>query len=167
MKTLTIILSFVFISLGGTCFCQTSATASFTASATIIQPIGVTTTSNMNFAGIDAKSGGTITLTPENTRITSGNVVLANGAMVSAAAFEVTGEPGFAFSISLPQEDYVLSNGNENMIIKEFTSSFTGGGNLTGGSKVVRVGATLNVNPNQTPGVYNSTRPMNITVDYN
>ncbi|MGB7841955.1 MAG: DUF4402 domain-containing protein, partial [Salinimicrobium sp.] len=140
MKTLPIILSLIFISLGGTCFCQTSATASFTASATIIKPIGITTTSNMNFAGIDAKSGGTITLTPENTRITSGGVALANGSMVSAAAFEVTGEPGFAFSISLPQEDYVLSNGNESMVIKEFTSSSIEGGSLAGGSKTVRVG---------------------------
>ena len=44
---------------------QTSATANFTASATIIQPITITTTSDMNFANIDAKNGGQIILTAE------------------------------------------------------------------------------------------------------
>ncbi len=146
---------------------QTSASASFTASATIIQPIGITTTSNMNFANLDAKSGGAVILTPDNTRFSTGDVALANNSNVSAAAFEVTGEAGFAFSISLPENEYVLSNGTENMIIKDFTSSLAEGGTLAGGSKTVRVGATLKVNPNQTPGVYNSPNPLSVTVNYN
>ncbi|HSM63398.1 MAG TPA: hypothetical protein VK833_05620, partial [Gillisia sp.] len=50
---------------------QSSATANFTASATIIQPITITTTADMNFANIDASSGGRIILTTENTRISS------------------------------------------------------------------------------------------------
>lgn len=167
MRTLTILLSFVFLSLGGKCFSQTSASATFTASATIIRPIGITTTSNMNFAGIDAKSGGAVTLRPDNSRSTSGDVTLAGSSMVSAATFEVTGEAGFAFSISLPQEKYRLSNGSENMLIGDFTSSLEKGGNLVGGSSTVRVGATLEVNPNQTPGNYKSTSPMSVTVNYN
>ena len=146
---------------------QTSATASFTASVTIIQPIGITTTSNLNFANLDAQSGGVVILTPDNTRISTGGVELADDSMVSAAAFEVTGEEGFAFSITLPENDYVLTNGSESMIIKDFTSSLAEGGSISGGSRTVRVGATLNVNPNQTPGVYNSPAPMNVTVNYN
>lgn len=146
---------------------QTSATASFTASVTIIQPIGITTTSNMNFANLDAQSGGVVILTPDNTRISTGGVELADDSTVSAAAFEVTGEEGFAFSITLPENDYILTNGSESMIIKDFTSSLAEGGSISGGSRTVRVGATLDVNPNQTPGIYNSPAPMNVTVNYN
>ncbi|WP_229793663.1 DUF4402 domain-containing protein [Salinimicrobium marinum] len=146
---------------------QTSATASFTASVTIIQPIGITTTSNMNFANLDAKDGGAVILTPENTRISTGGVSLEDDATVSAAAFEVTGEEGFAFSITLPENDYILTNGSESMIIKDFTSSLAEGGSISGGSRTVRVGATLDVHPNQTPGIYNSPAPMNVTVNYN
>ena len=167
MKKLFIIFSLLFLSIGGESFGQTSATASFTASATIIQPIGITTTSNMNFAGIDAKSGGAVTLTPENTRTTSGSLVLADAATVSAAAFKVTGEAGFAFSVSLPKEEYVLTSGSENMIIRDFTSSHTAGENLENGSRIIRVGATLDVNPDQKPGVYNSKGAMLVTVNYN
>ena len=167
VKKVFILMLIILLSGAGMSYAQTSATASFTASATIIQPIGITTTSNMNFANLDAKSGGAVILTPENTRISTGGVALAENASVSAASFEVTGEEGFAFSISLPKDEFILANGSESMIIKDFTSSLAEGGSLTGGSKIVRVGATLKVNPNQTPGVYNSRSPMNVTVNYN
>ena len=164
----SLIITGIFLSFfGGAAFCQTSATASFNASATIIKPIGITTTSNMNFAYLDANSGGAVILTPDNTRISTGTVALADNTSVSAAAFKVTGEEGFAFSITLPQKEFILGNGNENMIIKDFTSSLAGGESVTGGSKVVRVGATLNIHANQSPGVYNSRTPMNVTVNYN
>ena len=167
MKGLAQILSLFILTIAGESFAQTSATATFTASATIIQPIGITTTSNMNFAGIDAKSGGTVILTPESTRSASGEVALAEASNVSAAAFEVTGEAGFAFSITLPENEYVLTNGSESMIIKDFTSSLAEGGTLVDGSKMVSVGATLDVHANQRPGVYDSPAPMNVTVNYN
>lgn len=143
------------------------ATASFTASATIIQPIGITTTSNMNFANIDAKSGGLVVLTPDNLRISSGSVELEDAAPVSAATFEVTGQQDFSYTVNLPTSEFILSNGNETMIIKDFTSSITKNNRLQGGSGTVRVGATLEVNPNQTPGIYTSLGSMSVTVNYN
>lgn len=143
------------------------ATASFTASATIIQPIGIITTANMNFSSLDAKTGGVVILTPENERIGSGGVELADGTLVSAAAFEVTGDQGFAFSISLPEGGQVLTNGSEEMILRDFTSSLQGSGNFNSGKVVVRVGASLEVNPDQKPGNYTSSSPMNVTVNYN
>ena len=167
MKQISFILFLLSIFSCGISSAQTSATASFTASVTIVQPIGITTTANMNFANLDAKTGGAVILTPESTRISTGGVALEGNSSVSAAAFEVTGEEGFAFSITLPKDEYVLTNGSESMIIKDFTSSLAEGGSLSAGSKVVRVGATLNVNPNQTPGIYNSPAPMNVTVNYN
>lgn len=167
LKIHTLLFNLIFLMMGGIGFCQTSATANFTASATIIQPIGIKTTSNMDFAGIDAQSGGTVTLTPESNRSTTGGVALAGASMVSAATFEVTGQAGYTFSISLPRKKYLLSSGNENMVLRDFTSSQTGEKSFDAGSRTIRVGATLDVDPHQKPGRYMSTAPITITVDYN
>lgn len=146
---------------------QAQATATFTASATIIQPIGITTTSNLNFASLDAGTGGAVILTPDNNRIGSGGVELDEAMNLSAATFEITGEQDFEFSISLPQNDYELINGSNKMVIKDFTSSLAGTNRLNNGKRVLSVGATLNVNPNQAPGQYNSHGQMAVTVNYN
>lgn len=165
MMTKLLLLGVFLVAFTTTALAQ--ATANFTASATIIQPIGITTTTEMSFAYLDAQSGGAVVLTPKGRRISTEGVVLADEAGVSAASFEVTGEPGVAFSLSLPETEFVLTNGEENMIIKDFTSSLAGTGTLSDGAYTVNVGATLNVNPNQTPGVYRSTGAMNVTVNYN
>lgn len=146
---------------------QTSATASFTASATIIQPIGITTTANMNFANIDAQDGGAVILTPQNTRITDGGVALAGEESLSTANFLVTGQPGLAYSIQVPTASYTLTNGIEEMIIENFTSSLGNGGLLAEGRQEFNIGATLNVKAGQTPGYYTSPSPMDVTVIYN
>ena len=143
------------------------ATANFTASVTIIQPVGITTTTNMDFANLDAKTGGEVILTPDNIRITNGGVEIAEGGQVSAASFEVTGQSGFTFAITLPQDQYLLTNGNENITIRDFTSNFEGAAILAHGSKRFSIGATLDIKPNQTPGNYVSQEPLNVTVNYN
>jgi hypothetical protein len=145
---------------------RAQATATFTASATIIQPIGITTLANLNFARIDARTGGEVILTPREERIATGNSVLEAGGNVTAAAFEVTGQPGFAFSLSLPSGAHALTNGREQMIIKDFTSSFKEG-ELTAGRSTFKVGATLIVDANQTPGDYSTSTPLQVTVNYN
>lgn len=143
------------------------ATASFTASVTIIQPIGITTTSDLSFANVDAKNGGEITLSPNSIRTTSGEVALSDGGIVSAASFEITGEPGYTYGISLPDNNYVLSNGSETMEINNFTTDFNSESALAEGSQTINVGATLKMNPNQTPGYYATQAPLNVTVTYN
>ena len=97
---------------------QTSATASFTASATIIQPIGITTTSNLNFGNIDAQQGGAVILIPENIRYTTGGVELAEEENLSPATFIVTGQPNLAYNVILPPNRYTLTNGKEEMILE-------------------------------------------------
>jgi hypothetical protein len=146
---------------------QTSATASFTASATIIQPIGITTTANMNFAHIDAQEGGAVFLTPQNTRFTTGGVILAGSEDLSAATFTVTGQPGLTYSINVPSIRYTLTNGSEEMIIENFTNSLGNDGLLAEGKQEFRIGATVNVKAGQTPGYYTSPSPMDVTVIYN
>lgn len=146
---------------------QTSATASFTASATIIQPIGITSTADMNFANIDAQQGGSVILTPQNMRYSTGDVALAEGEDPSAATFIVTGQPGLAYSINMPSHSYTLSNGVEEMILENFTNSLGTSGLLAEGKQAFNLGATLNINAGQTPGFYTSPTPMDVTVIYN
>lgn len=146
---------------------QTTATATFTASVTVIEPISITTVSHMNFASLDAGMGGEIILTPQNTRTTKGDVRLAEETNVSAAAFIVNGDKGHSYSITLPQEGFILSNGSQNIRIKDFTSDIGRSAVLTNGSSEIRVGATLEIDPQQIPGNYRSIGSIPITVNYN
>lgn len=165
MKTLILLFAFITFCLSTNVFAQ--ATANFNASVTIIQPIGITTTSDLNFANVDAKNGGEITLSPNSIRTSVGEVELSDGGNVSAASFEITGESGFTYGVTLPLDNYVLSNGSESMIINNFTTDFNGENALVTGSQKINVGATLKVNPNQTPGFYSTMEPLNVTVTYN
>lgn len=166
MLRITILILFLSIITVNSLFSQASATANFTASATIIQPIGITTTNNMQFANIDAKNGGAVILTPDNTRITNGDIELAEGGTVSAATFEVTGQTGFAFGISLPKGSYRLSSGSESMLLQDFTTNYDGS-SIAGDGKTIKVGASLIVNPNQQPGNYKTNGDLQVTVNYN
>ena len=166
MLRITILILFLSIITVNSLFSQASATANFTASATIIQPIGITTTNKMQFANIDARNGGAVILTPENTRITNGDIELAEGGTVSAATFEVTGQTGFAFGISLPKGSHRLSSGSESMLLQDFTTNYDGS-SIAGDGKTIKVGASLIVNPNQQPGNYKTNGDLQVTVNYN
>ncbi|HSI71306.1 MAG TPA: DUF4402 domain-containing protein [Gillisia sp.] len=167
MEKLIIYLGVLIIGSLHTLQSQTSATATFTASATIIQPIGITTTSDLNFANIDAQGGGAVILTPENMRYATGDIALASGEEISAASFQVTGQPGLTYNIHFPSQAYTLSNGVEEMILENFTSSLGEVGLLAEGRQTFNLGATLNIKGGQTPGYYTSPTPMDVTVIYN
>ena len=92
---------------------------------------------------------------------------MAGAENLSAATFMVSGQSGYTYNISLPEETYSLTNGTEEMLINNFTSSISDGNLIADESQIIRVGATLNVNPNQTPGFYSTPAPLNITVNYN
>ena len=165
MRPLHLLILIFFFGITG--YAQTQATATFTASVTIIEPIGITNTAEMNFASLDAKSGGTVILTPDNDRLASGGVELADGTNVSAASFRVTGQQGFSFTISLPQGEYYLTNGNQNIILKDFTTNLDSSGDLSGGMAEFRVGATVEIQSGQQPGTYNTIGELPVTVHYN
>ncbi len=145
---------------------QASASASFKASVTIIEPIGISTKADMSFARVDAREGGTVVLNPDNSRQSIGDAVLEQGGSVTAATFEVTGQQGYAFAITLPKGQARVINGSESMILQNFTTDYDGSP-LGGNSQEVRVGASLHVNPNQQPGFYQTDKDLQVTVNYN
>lgn len=161
-----LVFTFLFVSVN---FCQT---ATATATATIVSPIGATKTVDMNFGNVAVSGAGTVILTPEGNRTTTGDVNLpATTGTIAAAAFNVTGENNFTYSITLPQNDYVITRdgGSETMTVNSFISipGVESGGRLNTGSQTLTVGATLIVSENQEPGVYSNPTGFEITVNYN
>ena len=152
-------------------FAQALATAS--ASATIITPITIVKTVDMNFGNVavSATIAGTAVLAPAGTRTTggAGGVTLpATNGTVSAASFTVSGQANYTYAITLPTTATISDGASHNMTVNAFTSSPSATGLLSsGGSQVLTVGATLNVTAAQTPGVYTNATGVPVTVNYN
>ena len=146
-------------------------TATATASSTIVTPIGITKTVDMNFGNVAVNSTtpGTVVLTPEGTRTKTGGVTLpATAGTVAAAEFNVTGANNYTFSITLPSTSHEIKSGSNTMSVTGFTSTPTPTGTLSAtGSATVKVGATLNVSAGQAAGTYTSVTPFDVTVNYN
>ena len=170
MKKMTKFLALAIMMLAFTAgtFAQVSATAS--ATATIITPIAITKTTDMNFGNIAVNaSGGTVVLTPAGGRsTTSGCTLPAATGTVTAASFTVTGEGTSTYVISLPANHTITRvSGTETMIVDVFASTPSGTGALTGGTQTLLVGATLNVGVSQVPGSYTNVAGFTVTVNYN
>ena len=146
-------------------------TATATASSTIVTPIGITKTVDMNFGNvaINSTTAGTVVLAPAGTRTSTGGVTLpATAGTVTAAEFTVSGVNNYTFSITLPSTSHEIKSGSNTMSVTGFTSTPTPTGTLSAtGSATVKVGATLNVSAGQAAGTYTSVTPFEVTVNYN
>lgn len=161
------LLSLLMVAFSAGTFAQVSATAN--ASATIITPIAIANTADMEFGNVAVNATpGTVVLTPAGVRsVTGGCTLPAVTGTVNAAAFTVTGLAGATYSITLPAGATTISSGANNMTVDTWTSSPTPTGTLTGGSENLTIGATLNVAGGQAPGTYTSATPFTVTVNYN
>ncbi len=150
-------------------FAQVSATA--TATAVIVGPIGITNTANMNFGNVAVSTApGTVVLATDGSRTVTGGCTLpAVTGSPAAAAFTVTGAANYTYAITLPAAATTLDDGaGHQMTVDTWVSNPSGTGTLSaGGSQALTVGATLNVAGSQAAGTYNSTAPFTVTVNYN
>ena len=149
-------------------FAQVSATA--TTTATIITPIAISKTVDMNFGNIAVSPtiAGTVVLTPAGTRTKTGGVTLpAVAGTVTAASFNVTGLGTSTYAITLPSTITLNGTPTGTMTVNSFVSTPSGTGALTAGAQTVLVGGTLNVGAAQAAGVYTNTTDMTVTVNYN
>ena len=166
-KLIALFAAIVLVSGFATVNAQVTATA--TGSATVITPIAISKTTDMNFGNLAVSTApGTIVLAPAGTRAKSGGVTLpAVTGTFGAAVFHVTGLTGSTYSITLPST-YTISDGaSHNMTVDTFTSTPSATGTLTGGAQDIQVGATLNVAGSQTAGTYTNGGGFNVTVNYN
>ncbi|MFB3150089.1 MAG: DUF4402 domain-containing protein [Alphaproteobacteria bacterium] len=134
--------------------------------ATILAPISISAGGDMDFGTMVPTGipGGTVTVTPAGA-ISSVDVDLFGG-FPAAAAFDVTGASGQAYSITLPLNGTVALTGpGAPMAVDAFTDDAGANPILVGGSDTFNVGATLNVGATQASGTYSGT--FSVTVNYN
>jgi hypothetical protein len=140
-------------------FAQSNGQASADADAKIVAGISVSKVNDLKFGQIvRSASAGTVTLdAATGDRSAMGGVTLGLVDGARAAEFAVTGEPSYAFSITLPTSITLSKSGsNATMSVSNFTSTLTGNaGTLdVNGEASFNVGADLAVGANQETGVY-------------
>ncbi len=147
-----------------------SATGHITAQ--VITTLAAVETSQMNFGKFSpGPQGGELVLTPDNNISVMGSVWTGSGSH-NAASFYVTGDPGVAYTITLPAEPVKITHMGtaRTMTVEDWRSvpePTPGAGMLEDGSQTVYVGATLKVGTlNDNPvGIYTGT--YTITFDFN
>ena len=150
------------------------STATATASATVVTPIAITKSSDLNFGNlsVQAATGGTVVVPASGARTSTSGVTLpAAAGTVSAAAFDVTGTAAYTYAITLPASvtlNHSAGAGTGTMSAASFvTNQPLNIGTLNGtGTQSFAVGATLTVAAGQAAGTYTSGN-FNVTVNYN
>ncbi len=149
------------------------ATTTANASATIISPISISKSADLNFGNlaVDA-SGGTVILDPSGagSRASAGAGGVsfpATTGTVSAATFVVSGQADFTFSATVLGSSLIISSGVNTMTVNNFAVSSTAGLLSNLGTQTIYVGADLIVGGGQAPGVYTSASPFTVLVNYN
>lgn len=135
----------------------------------------ISTMASLSFGGFAVLGPGTktIVVSPGGARGKTGNIALLGGVPASAGQVMINGTAGAVVSLGLPMDGtVVVSSGSDTMAVKAFTSSPSispttsppSTAPLTGGSLLVRIGATLVVNTGQAPGNYSGS--YDVTVIY-
>lgn len=149
-----------------------SASATGHITAEVITTLAATETSQMNFGKFSpGPQGGELMLTPENSISVLGSVWPGSGTH-NAASFYVTGDPGAAYTITLPSSPVEITHMGtaRTMTVEDWRSvpaPSPGAGMLENGAQTVYVGATLKVGPitDNPAGIYTGT--YTITFDFN
>ncbi len=174
MKNITkAIIAAAVVVLGSTniSFAQASATAS--CAATIITPISISKTVDMNFGNIavSAATSGTVVLSTSSSRTTggAGGVTLpSTNGTVTSAEFTVSGEASYTYAITLPSTATLSDGSSHTMTVGSFTSNPSATGTLSsGGTQTLKLGATLSVSAAQAAGTYTNSTGVPVTVNYN
>lgn len=132
------------------------STAKFSISAEILSPIQLSLINGLDFGKV-FKGSTALTVSP---------VMPTPGTL--PASFEVTGEPGTEFLLSLPASA-TISNGQTSLEVTGFSSDLLGEiGNLgSAGFSTFNVGATLASIPNTaTSGIYTGTAVVTVVYSF-
>src|SRR5688572_5100813 len=121
MKNIIKFIALAIAAVGFSANVNAQATASATASATIISPISITKTVDLDFGNVAASGvAGTVVITPAGTRSTTGGVSLpVIAGTVTAASFDVAGQGNYTYAITLPAS-VTITSGLNNMTVDAF-----------------------------------------------
>jgi hypothetical protein len=146
-------------------------TASAETAATIITPIAINKTVDLNFGNIVANVAGNVTVAPNGSRSSTGPTLpTATPGTITAASFNVTGLANATYAITIENAtfDVTRDGGTETMEVNTIVTSPSATGTLNGtGAETITVGATLAVGLNQAAGLYENDDELEITVAYN
>ncbi len=163
------LLVFAVAILGFSAFSFGQNTATQTANALVVKTITITSGTNLDFGTFASRNlvASTVVLGLDGSRTNSTANTLGNDG--SAGTFVLTGDAGHLVTIGLPSGVTNLTGSGAAMTIAS-TDWITDGGvlgsfTITGGTRTLTVGATLNVGANQTAGAYSGT--YNVTANYN
>ena len=168
MNKIVLLTLFTFIA-SATSFAQASASVSVTSRATVVEPIRIQKTLDLDFGNVIAsQTAGSVVLSTDGTRTAYG-VSISNavpGQVNPAEAVVFHGD--LSYDITLP-ESFILFNEedpNQSLILNDFTVS-PEPDVISEGSDLVKIGATLNMQANQVPGYYTNASGFSVTVTYN
>jgi hypothetical protein len=149
-----------------------------TANATVVRPIAIGNSSpNLRFGSFSTTGAGqTVAVATDGARTLVGVLGVSNSqSAFGAASFNVSGEAGMTYAITLPTTINITTGGGgaaETMEVSSFVSNPSGTGTLSGtagsnssGSQTLLVGATLTTVASQATGSY--TGNFTVTVQYN
>ena len=168
MKTLRLLSLTALIGCASIGRSSAQATGNASASATIITPISIVKSTDMNFGNIATTGAvGTVILAPAGGRTFTGGVTFPiTTGTVTPATFQISGSAGYTYAITLPSSITITSGGNS-MTVNNFTSTPSAAGVLTGGTEIIKIGSTLNLKASQLEGAYSTTSNFDVTVSYN
>jgi hypothetical protein len=147
---------------------QSSADATATGSATIIQPIQASSSANLAFGTIVKPTGntvGTVAITAGGTRSTTNVVAVGGGA--TAASFSIVGEGAQAYSVTVPPTFDMVSGSSTLTVstVNNVPASPLGGTIGTAATSTFGVGGSFNLNSATVSGAY--TGNIVVTAQYN
>lgn len=148
-----------------------TTSVSSTATATSISPLSLSETVAMDFGTVAGGSGvGTVVMDTAGARSVTGDAQILVTGPGTAASFQVTGEPGLSYTLSITGPAILESAAGQQIAATGFTH--TSNGFLpAGGTDSFQVGATLQLGPQQAAGSYSTANgggtPYILTVNYN
>jgi len=146
---------------------QSTVTASTT--ATLITPISISKTFDMDFGTVAASStAGTIVLDYADGTTATGGASVPAGSAPKTAVFAVSGEGNSGFSISIPASSITLDGSvSGTLTVDNFEADLGTSSTLSSGVATVKVKAVLNVPANSVAGTYTNASDLFVTVNYN
>lgn len=157
---------FIVLSAQQICLAQASASATVESRATVIDPIQIDKTVDLDFGNIiSAYNPGSVILSPDGSRVAYGVEISSSIPGNVAPAEAVVTHGNNNYSITLPQSFslYHQENPNQMLVIDQFTVESLVGDT----SDILKIGATLNLEANQPAGYYTNDSGFNVTVSYN